>query len=152
MSPKLISTINYLLFLNNNSDKKDLTNKKLQKLLYYSQAWSLVVKNKQLFKEDFQAWVHGPAIPVVYKEFKNFGCNVINSRITESDFSSLSEDEKSIIDEIWKVYGKYDAGYLEILTHNEDPWLKARNGHLPYEASNNVIEKVVMKNYYEQKR
>lgn len=152
MSPKLNGTINFILFLNDKSGKKDLTNKKLQKLLYYSQAWSLVIKKKPLFKEDFQAWVHGPAIPSVYKEFRLFGFSPIKKEIKKDDFAPLTEDEKDIISEVWRVYGKYDASYLEILTHNENPWLKARKGRFPYEASKNIIEKSVMKEYYEQKR
>jgi uncharacterized phage-associated protein len=33
-----------------------LTNRKLQKLLYYAQAWYLALENRALFAEDFQAW------------------------------------------------------------------------------------------------
>ena len=36
---------------------------KLQKLCYYSQAWSLVWDEEPLFSEDIQAWAHGPVIP-----------------------------------------------------------------------------------------
>ena len=152
MSPKLTNTINYLIYLSNKSDKKSLTNKKLQKLLYYSQAWNLVLRNKSLFKEDFEAWVHGPAIPIVYKKFKNCGSCVIDVKVKEDDYKNLSGKGIEIISEVWKVYGKYDAGYLELLTHNEKPWQNARNGHLPYEASKNIISKQDMKEYYEQKK
>lgn len=152
MSPKLASTINYLIFLNNKSDRKDFTNKKLQKLLYYSQAWNLVLRDKALFKEDFEAWVHGPAIPVVYQQYKNCGSCVIEAEVEEKDFKNLSDEERNIIDEVWKVYGKHDANYLELLTHNEAPWQQARNGHESYEASKNIIEKEKMKRYYEQKQ
>lgn len=151
MSPKLNSTIKYFIALGKKSQKNDLTNKKLQKLLYYSQAWNLVLRNKALFKEDFEAWVHGPAIPEVYKEFKRYGCTVIDIDIKKEDCKNLSRDDKKILDEIWRVYGKYDAAYLELLTHNEDPWQKARNGCVPYEASNAIINKHEMKEYYEQK-
>ena len=151
MSPKLIATIKYFIALSNNSPKKSLTNKKLQKLLYYSQAWNLVLRDKALFKEDFQAWVHGPAIPEVYKEYKGYGCSVIDVDVNENDFKALTEDDKKILDEIWQVYGKYDASYLEILSHNEEPWQKARNGCMPYDASVTIISKQEMKEYYGRK-
>lgn len=149
---KLTDTINYLIYLNNKSGRDDFTNKKLQKLLYYSQAWNLVLKNKPLFKEDFEAWVHGPAIPVVYKKYKNCGSCAIKEEVKEKDFKRLSDEEKNIIDEVWKVYGKHDANYLELLTHNETPWQKARTGCQVYEISRNIIKKDEMKKYYEQKR
>ena len=151
MSPKLLSTICYFISLSEKASKKDLTNKKLQKLLYYSQAWNLVLNNKPLFKEEFQAWVHGPAIPTVYKKYKNFGSKIIDIEISQKDCSALSASEKKLLNEIWRVYGKYDASYLELLTHSEEPWQKARNGNMPYDASSTVISKQSMKEYYEQK-
>ena len=41
-----------------------ITNKKLQKLLYYVEAWNLVYKSS-LIDDDFEAWVHGPVVPDV---------------------------------------------------------------------------------------
>jgi len=46
-------------------ENKPITNKKLQKLLYYSQAWYLVFNKKPLFKDKIEAWVHGPAIRTI---------------------------------------------------------------------------------------
>lgn len=146
-----MATIKYFGDLDNESDKKNLTNKKLQKLLYYSQAWSLVLKDKELFKEDFQAWIHGPAIPEVYKKYKQFGSNVIDIDIEEDSLKKLTEDEKELLNEIWKIYGKYDTSYLELLTHSEDPWQNARNDCMPYDNSQTIITKKEMKKYYEQK-
>ena len=49
-----------------------LTNLKLQKLLYYAQAWYLVLLNKPLFAEDFQAWAHGHILcPPNIRDLKN---------------------------------------------------------------------------------
>jgi uncharacterized phage-associated protein len=42
-----------------------ISNLKLQKLLYYSQAWHLAIFDRRLFPERFQAWVHGPVIPTL---------------------------------------------------------------------------------------
>jgi uncharacterized phage-associated protein len=151
MSPKLSSAISYFIMQSRNAGQNDLTNKKLQKLLYYAQAWNLVLRKKELFKEDFEAWVHGPAIPVVYQAFRDCGASVITIDVEEKDLKNLSADEQGLLNEVWQVYGKYDASYLELLTHNEVPWLKARNGSMPYEASNAAISKKAMREYYEQK-
>ena len=48
-------------------------NLKLQKLVYYAQAWHLALRDVPLFEEDFEAWVHGPVIPALYQEYKKFG-------------------------------------------------------------------------------
>ena len=132
----------------NNTEKVGLTNKKLQKLLYYAQAWSLVVNNKKLFEDDIEAWIHGPAISSVYSVFKKFGFENIVASVDNQEFSSLSSEERKILDTVWEVYGKKDANYLELLTHNEDPWIKTRNSIPEYESSRKVIPPALMKEYY----
>lgn len=135
-------------------DKKELSNKKLQKLLYYSQAWNYTLSDQKLFDEKIEAWVHGPAIRAVYRKFSEFGWQDLASRITvsENDVSGISSDEQELLDKIWEVYGKYDANYLEMLTHSEDPWQEARKGLEPYQASDKAITLTSMKRYYGQKR
>src|SRR5258708_19127565 len=39
-----------------------LTAMKLQKLVYYSQAWSLAVNGRPLFPERARAWANGPGL------------------------------------------------------------------------------------------
>ena len=50
---------------------------KLQKLCYYSQAWSLVWDDSPLFEEDFQAWANGPVCPELF--FKTQGKYSVNA-------------------------------------------------------------------------
>ena len=47
-----------------------ITNLKLQKLVYYAQAWHLANFDKPLFDAKFEAWVHGPVIPGLYEEYR----------------------------------------------------------------------------------
>lgn len=133
-----------------NENKKNITNKKLQKLLYYAQAWYLVFYNKTLFKDRIEAWVHGPAIRSVYRHFKSFGYQPIQKDVREDIFQNglLSKNEKDLLDEIWNIYGKHDAFYLERLTHNEDPWIEAREGIESCESSSIEITVDSMKTYY----
>lgn len=132
------------------SKSQEITNKKIQKLLYYAQAWSLVLNNKILFRNKIEAWVHGPAIPEVYKEFKTFGFKNINLPV-EDDLIKLSDSERRLLRAIWSVYGKHSAGYLEALTHSEYPWREARKDSLPFEQSSNIISTEIMKVYYRDK-
>lgn len=132
-----------------NKNKKAITNKKLQKLLYYVQAWHLVFYDEPLFKNRIEAWVHGPAIRSVYQHFKSYGYQPIQEDIKEDIFkNSISKNEKDLLDEVWNLYGKHDAFYLERLTHNEDPWIEAREGIESCESSSIEITVDSMKIYY----
>lgn len=135
----------------NNEDSIGLTNKKLQKLLYYSQAWSLVMFQKPLFDEPIQAWVHGPAIPRVYGNFKAFALSDIQKEIDEARLETLGDNEKELLEEIWSVYGKYDGDYLEVLSHSERPWQLARHGAEVFEPSQAEITQESMKEFYGKK-
>lgn len=130
-------------------EKKPITNKKLQKLVYYAQAWSLVLNNKKLFNEKIEAWVHGPAVPSLYEKFMQFGSEPIVLEPKEEKLTfRFPQEQKEVLDSVWKVYGKYDADYLELLTHSEAPWQEARGGLQPSENSQNEISLRTMKNYY----
>jgi len=131
-----------------NKEKKPITNKKLQKLLYYSQAWSMALKDKPLFNEKIEAWVHGPAIRDVYVAYKNFGFEPIIESVSEDDLIEIKNGTKKLLDEVWRVYGKYDGQYLEFLTHNEKPWQEARVGIEDLASSSNEITLDSMKIYY----
>lgn len=135
----------------NEKDQKGLDNKKIQKLLYYSQAWNLVFNNKGLFPNKIEAWVHGPAIPEVYRAFREFDFSRPHPEISEENFKIIAGKERKILDLVWRVYGKYDSNYLEALVHNELPWQEARKGLSVIEPSQNVISEKKMKEYYEQK-
>ena len=43
----------------------DITHLKLQKLLYYAQAWHLAHTNAPLFNKEIKAWTHGPVVTTV---------------------------------------------------------------------------------------
>jgi uncharacterized phage-associated protein len=148
---KLNALLVALYFLKLAKQKKEpITNKKLQKLVYYAQAWSLVLNNEKLFSDPIEAWVHGPAIRSLYDRYKKFGFNPIkeDSEVNETD---IPKDVKKVLDSVWGVYGKMDADYLELLTHSEDPWQEARKGLQFDESSGNEISLEVMKNYYSRK-
>ncbi|MEK7609308.1 MAG: type II toxin-antitoxin system antitoxin SocA domain-containing protein [Patescibacteria group bacterium] len=141
----------YFLYLANQEKKPiPITNKKLQKLVYYAQAWSLVLNNKKLFSEPIEAWVHGPAIRSLYVQYKKFGFEPIQEEIKPNTIN-VSGKTKELLDTVWNAYGKLDAGYLEMLTHSEKPWQEAREGLQSSESSDNEISLKSMKSYYSEK-
>jgi uncharacterized phage-associated protein len=50
----------------------DMTHLKLQKLIYFAQAWHLANTGEPLFSEEMQAWTHGPVVPSVWHKYKQF--------------------------------------------------------------------------------
>lgn len=139
----------YFIYLAN-QEKKPITNKKLQKLVYYAQAWFLVLNNNKLFNERIEAWVHGPTVRSLYVQYKEFGFNPIQKTVNLEDIK-IPKKIKEFLNEIWKVYGKFDAGYLEMLTHSEKPWQEAREGLQLFEGSDNQISLKTMRDYYLKK-
>jgi uncharacterized phage-associated protein len=136
-----------------------VSHKKLQKLLYYVEAWNLVHLDKPLIDEDFQAWVHGPVLPSLYHRLKEFGFDNIKVINDEKDTvdeeieaiiekNNLSEDQLELIYSVLNRYARLSSLELEILTHNEAPWLEARRGLPPHEPCKNIIEKSRMKEFY----
>ena len=146
---KIESVAQYFIYLSNR-DKKSITNNKLQKLVYYAQAWSLVFNNKKLFNDPIEAWIHGPAVRKLYLQYRNMGFGPIQKDIDEKTII-IDKKDKAILDEVWTIYGKYDAEYLEILSHCEQPWQDTREGLQVYEGSSNEITRESMKQFYSAK-
>lgn len=133
-----------------NEAGEPVTNLKLQKLVYYAQAWYLANFGKPLFDADFQAWVHGPVIPDLYQTYKKFGFAPIISE-TKLDDVNLNAELKEFLNEVAKVYMPYGAYQLEMMTHKEDPWIEARVGYEADQRCENVISRDTMQKFYGQK-
>lgn len=123
-----------------------LTHLKLQKLVYYAQAWSLALLERPLFDEEVQAWAHGPVVPSVWQAFREHGWEAIPP---PEECPRVDGEAEGLLRDVLGTYGERSATALEALTHREDPWLLAR-GDLPPEArSAAVITKEHMKSYYQ---
>jgi uncharacterized phage-associated protein len=124
-----------------------ITNLKLQKLLYYSQAWFLALHDKELFREDFEAWVHGPVLPSQYHRFKHNAWRPLDDTIRPLLRTGNVLLDKHL-DKIMNVFGVENAPALEMMTHQEDPWIHARRGLPPTASSSAIITKDSMKRFY----
>lgn len=123
-----------------------VTNLKLQKLVYYAQAWFLAFYDETLFEGRLEAWVHGPVQPEVYQAFKNFGWNPITTNVKCPKFSD--NRIRPHLDEIMDIYGDLTAHHLERLVHQEEPWIRARRGLPPDVACKHLISIEDMKRFY----
>jgi len=126
-----------------------ITNLKLQKLVYYAQAWSLGLNNNELFSEEFEAWVHGPVLRDLYNKYRTNKWNPINKDVKLSEVKKqLNEDNLKLLQEVADTYFELDAYKLEKLTHNEEPWIEARSNLAENEPCANKISNLTMRRYY----
>lgn len=122
---------------------------KLQKLLYYCQAWHYTIFDRKLFDERIEAWAHGPVVPSQYKRFSSILLydNIDVDKI-EKEQVTFPKDTEELLNEVMDIYAEHTASYLERLTHKEMPWKKNRGDLEPYQASNEEIPLSLMKEYY----
>jgi len=125
----------------------EVTTMKLQKLVYYCQAWSLAWDGIPLFAEDFEAWAGGPVCPQLFAKHK--GHFLINegafSDIPDADFTT---DEIDTMKVVLATYCDKTPQWLSDLTHSERPWRESRGNTSPGYPCNTVISKALMQEYY----
>lgn len=129
-----------------NENHYDISNLKLQKILYFIQARFLIEEknSKPCFHEKIEAWDFGPVIPIAYREYKEYGAYSIpkitsfyklpdNPRDGDIIFLAkevpyednvIKEQDKILINEVVDKFASYTATRLVTLTHNQDPWMK----------------------------
>lgn len=146
MENKIESVVKYLL-----SNLSEVTPLALQKLLYYSQGFGKVFKGDYLFKEDCEAWSHGPVYADIYQKYKTFGYNPIDMPMTnDTAHLNITQSEREILDSVINYFGCYSGKVLEKMTHSEHPWLITRNGLDDEIPSQAIIEKHLIGDYFEQ--
>lgn len=137
--------------------KSAMTPKKLQKIVYYAYAWTLTLMNDKvddlqvkLFEDDhIEAWVHGPVMPKLYSEYRQYGYQLIDKK---DDIETVyNEDVQDVLQQVWDIYGEYSADELESITHQESPWQMARNGVKPLDISDRWITDNSIYSYYIQR-
>ena len=122
-------------------NQNPVSNLKLQKLLYYSQAAKLVEGNgESLFGENISAWRYGPVVESTYHRFKT---NVNSPIFEKSTNDSLSEEDQKIINRVVNSYKKYKPLDMVRKTHNEEPWINAY-----IEQKKKFIDVSAIKEYY----
>lgn len=122
--PYSAQTIANFLIWRANSDEElgeNISNLKLQKLLYYAQGFHLAIKGAPLFTDPIVAWRHGPVVRSIYSKYRGSGAAALP---TPDDFDpeAIDSEAQAVIEEAYGVYGQYSAWGLRNLTHEEAPW------------------------------
>lgn len=129
----------------------EMSNKKIQKMVYYAYVWYIVENNdtnnikRVLFSEQPEAWIHGPVFPTLYDKYKENGRDNIKYDGAEIN---LNEKISTFLDEILGVFGNFDGDQLELMTHKEEPWKKARLELKEDQPSSNIITLESIYDYY----
>lgn len=150
-----IDLAHYFISLSNETGNL-ISNLKLQKLLFYAQAWHLAYFEDRLIDGNFQAWVHGPVLPESYREFKEFGWKPIQREGLGQEFidhfclNIIEPKQCEILNDVVDEYFGLTAYELERLTHSEDPWIIAREDLSIDEPSESVISDASLIEYYQQ--
>lgn len=124
------------------SNDKDygISNLKLQKILYFIQAYCLIVRGKRCFREKIIAMDFGPVVLEAYREYIQYSSgdiptiktyidfdeeNIWNSEICDYDEDIISEKDCKLINEVIDKFKEYSATELVALTCSQKPWLSA---------------------------
>ena len=148
----------YINYIHNKKYKRDISPLKLQKVLFFlfGEWGAFVIKSdinndgrdlkkfpKYLFSEDFEAWVYGPVVSVVYKEF--------NNEQLEDNFIFKTEEEKYVgkfIEDLSLELFELSDFRLVELTHQMDCWRNKFNIEDTYH--NNKLDKDEIINEFAQ--
>jgi uncharacterized phage-associated protein len=121
-------------------ERGPMTAMKLQKLVYYAQAWSIVWDDDAIFPEEIEAWKNGPVVRELWDshrgQFRVFEISCGNP-------DALDDEQKDTVDQVLNFYGDKNAQWLSDVTHMEDPWKEAWE-----KGPNSVITKESLAEYY----
>ncbi|MDA8199147.1 MAG: DUF4065 domain-containing protein [Thermaerobacter sp.] len=100
-----------------------MTTMKLQKLVYYAQAWSLAWDDRPLFQDPIEAWENGPVVRSLFDRHR--GQRWIRD-LGPGPEPVLDALPRETIEGVVERYGALSPEVLSELTHAEDPWRNAR--------------------------
>lgn len=130
---------------------------KLQKLIYYLEAYHLAYFDQSLINDEFEAWLHGPVSRQIWDYYKQIAniYDVISvagniETVKKSFEQRITDDQKDFINDVLNEYGGESAYNLECMTHKELPWIEARKGYAFDDKCEVIIKKETMQNYYKQ--
>lgn len=158
MSYKVLDVCRHVIKYSNDQDY-GISNLKLQKILYFIQAYFLISElGEPCFNEKIEAWDFGPVVPVAYREYKQFGSgdiptpthiidyneeNIWDSKLIKYVDDVISDGDMVSINGVIDHFSDYSATDLVALTHNQSPWIDACIHHM-----NNEITIEAIKEYF----
>ena len=153
MNYNVLDVCRYVIQYSNEHDY-GISNLKLQKVLYFIQAFFLISTPEPCFREKIEAWDFGPVVPEAYHEYKQYGSGNIpaiksyimfdendiwNSKRIEFEDTTIADEDKVLIDKVIDKFADYSATDLVSLTHKQSPWIDA---YVPYQYNEITINAI----------
>lgn len=130
---------------------------KLQKLLFYCDAYHLAYFDTQLIEDEFEAWVHGPVSRKVFKNladksilYSDLEYSPIQDMDEDAIFESLNSSQKELITSVLQLLHTWTGFQLEKATHRETPWIQAREGYGEADKCSVHINKETTRVFYKK--
>ena len=143
MSYKVLDVCKYVIDYSNEKEY-GISNLKLQKILYFIQAYFLIKQpSRCCFEDKIEAWDFGPVVPKAYRKYKQFGSSDIPTIIDfeKSDSNDcITGDDKNLIKTVIDKFADYSATDLVGLTHKQSPWIDAYIPHMNREITPEAIK------------
>ena len=137
----------------------DLTNLRLNKLLFFIHAESLRYRPDGLVRNHFEAWQYGPVIRPVFDAFKRYGDAPIQAPAMYLDyatgmqkpvpFDDIRPEDRKIIEVEFERYSPFTTGQLVSLSHVKGgPWDVVYREHLADPTKSPHISNKVIRSYF----
>lgn len=136
--------ISKLIINHEHCNDREVSNLRLQKLLYFIQAKALKETGEPCFFEEIEAWAFGPVVPVVYHEYQIFGG--LDIMRNEAIYFQLEPEMRNLITDMLDYCTRYTTSQLVRITHNQSPWINAR-----LQGEHAVITNKAIKEYFSKK-
>lgn len=100
----------------------DTTPMHVIKLVYLCHGWMLGICERPLIVEPAEAWRYGPVVPAVYRAYKSFGGDPIDTVPTDLG-EAFDEKQTELMDAVLRAYREYTPWDLSAITHQPGtPW------------------------------
>lgn len=129
---------------NKNGGADDISDLKMQKLLYYAQGMSLAMRDTPMFEDTIEAWQHGPVVPNVYRIYKKYGAKGILYSDDDAPQEDYTSEDDEVLETVYNYFGQFSAWKLRNMTHDEDPWKNTPPGS---EITQDSIKAFFMERY-----
>lgn len=108
------------------SQKRIVTNLRLQKLLYFIQAHCFINMIDPSLPDKMQAWRYGPVMPEAYDKYRFFGSIGIVPRF-DVDTEKLVVDPtlKGLVNDVLEQCSDFSTQDLIDISHHQKPWSEA---------------------------
>lgn len=141
---KAIDVANFFIEVGKMNEGSEMTNARINKLLYFAQGWYLVKTGKPLFDEKIEAWEYGPVVSSIYQAFKVCGRNIITDTLGDFDIENIDDDMVEFLTDVFTNYSNYSTSALINLTHKDgSPWDKVY-----IQDKNKIIPIKLIKDYF----